>query len=62
VVEQASEHDITILGSTRQGMLRRQLVGSVPQAVGRRADTTVIITRREVGIRPRLTRLVRETL
>ncbi len=62
VVEQASEHDITVLGSTRQGMLRRQLVGSVPQAVGRRADTTVIITRREVGIRPRLTRLVRETL
>jgi len=62
VVEEASNHDITILGSTRQGMLRRQLVGSVPQAVGRRADTTVIITRREVGIRPRLTRLVRETL
>lgn len=62
VVEEASEHDITILGSTRQGMLRRQLVGSVPQAVGRRADTTVIITRREVGIRPRLTRLVRESL
>ncbi|MFH5800262.1 universal stress protein [Haladaptatus sp. CMAA 1911] len=62
VVERASEHDITVLGSTRQGMLRRQLVGSVPQAVGRRADTTVIITRREVGIRPRLTRLVRERL
>ncbi|WP_458186406.1 universal stress protein [Haladaptatus sp. NG-WS-4] len=62
VVEEASKHDVTVLGSTRQGMLRRQLVGTVPQAVGRRADTTVIIARRPVGIRPRLNRLLRETL
>lgn len=62
VVEEASEHDITILGSTRRGILRRQLVGTVPQAVGRRAETTVIITRRAVGIRPRLNRFIRETL
>ncbi len=62
VVEEASKHDITVLGSTRRGMLRRQLVGTVPQAVGRRADTTIIITRRAVGIRPRLNRLIRETL
>ncbi|WP_266079383.1 universal stress protein [Haladaptatus caseinilyticus] len=62
VIEEASEHDITILGSTRRGMLRRQLVGTVPQSVGRRAETTVIITRRAVGIRPRLNRLIRETL
>ncbi|WP_458207381.1 universal stress protein [Haladaptatus sp. NG-SE-30] len=62
IVEEASEHDVTVLGSTRRGMLRRQLVGTVPQAVGRQADTTVIITRRAVGIRPRLNRLLRETL
>ncbi|WP_049969206.1 universal stress protein [Haladaptatus cibarius] len=62
VVDEASEHDITVLGSTRRGMLRRQLVGTVPQAVGRRSETTVIIARRPVGIRPRLNRLIRETL
>ncbi|MFB9805398.1 universal stress protein [Haladaptatus pallidirubidus] len=62
VVDEASKHDITVLGSTRRGMLRRQLVGTVPQAVGRQSETTVIIARRAVGIRPRLNRLIRETL
>ncbi|WP_227375081.1 universal stress protein [Haladaptatus halobius] len=62
VVAEASKHDVTVLGSTRRGVLRRQLVGTVPQTVGRRANTTVIITRREVGIRPRLNRLIREAL
>ncbi|WP_336342992.1 universal stress protein [Halalkalicoccus ordinarius] len=46
VLEAASDCDLVVFGATRQGGVRRRLVGSIPQAVGRRTDRTVILARR----------------
>lgn len=49
IVAESKRHDVTVLGATRTGMVRRQIVGSVPQAVGRRAEGTVIMARKGDG-------------
>ena len=46
LVEATNESDLVVFGVTRRGVIRRRLVGSIPQAVGRRSDRTVIIARR----------------
>lgn len=48
IVEAAEDCDIVVFGATRRGLIRRRLVGSVPQAVGRRSDRTVIVARRRL--------------
>lgn len=45
LVAEAADHDVVVLGATRQGAIRRQLVGSVPRRVVRRTDRTVILAR-----------------
>lgn len=45
IVEEASDHDVIVLGATRRGSLRRKLVGSVPRNVVERIDGTVIVAR-----------------
>lgn len=49
IVAASKRHDVTVLGATRTGMVRRQIVGSVPQAVGRRAEGTVIVAQKGDG-------------
>lgn len=46
IVEAATDCDLVVFGATRRGVVRRRLVGSIPQAVGRRTDRTVIMARR----------------
>lgn len=45
IVETAAEHDVIVFGATRQGALRRRVVGSIPRLVAERTDRTVIIGR-----------------
>ena len=45
IVENVPEHDILVFGATRQGALHRRHVGSIPRAVVRRTDQTVILAR-----------------
>jgi nucleotide-binding universal stress UspA family protein len=45
IVEEAAAHDVVVLGATRQGALRRRLVGSVPGRVVRGTDVTVVLAR-----------------
>lgn len=45
IVDEASAHDVVVLGTTRQGTLRRKLLGSVPRRVVERTDRTVILAR-----------------
>lgn len=62
IVDEASAHDIVVLGTTRQGALRRKLAGSVPRRVVDRTDVTVILARngQVVGsIRNRIGELLR---
>lgn len=46
VLEATEDCDLVVFGATRRGPVRRRLVGSVPQAVGRRSDRSVIVARR----------------
>jgi nucleotide-binding universal stress UspA family protein len=45
IVDEAAAHDVVVLGATRQGALRRRLVGSVPRRVVDGTDRTVILAR-----------------
>ncbi|KDE57932.1 universal stress protein UspA [Halostagnicola sp. A56] len=45
IVERAAGHDVLVFGATRQGALHRRLVGSIPRAVVRRTDRTIILCR-----------------
>ncbi|MBZ6493784.1 universal stress protein [Natrinema longum] len=45
IVEVAIDHDVIVFGATRQGVLHRRLVGSVPRTVVHRSDRTVILAR-----------------
>jgi nucleotide-binding universal stress UspA family protein len=49
IVAESERRDVTVLGATRTGLVRRQFVGSIPQEVGRRADGTVIMARKGDG-------------
>ncbi|WP_114577039.1 universal stress protein [Saliphagus sp. LR7] len=48
IVERGRErgHDVTVLGATRGGFLRRVLVGDVPEAIARESEGAVIMARR----------------
>lgn len=45
IVDEVSTHDVVVLGTTRQGTIRRKLLGSVPRRVVARTDRTVILAR-----------------
>lgn len=45
LVADADDYDVVVVGATRQGPLRRRLVGSVPRSVVARTDRTVLVAR-----------------
>ena len=46
VTRQSAQFDLTILGATRDPFLKRKLVGSVAEGVGRTAQSQVLLTRK----------------
>ncbi|MDX1748547.1 MAG: universal stress protein, partial [Halobacteriales archaeon] len=58
IVEESRNHDITIIGATRTGLLKRILFGAIPEAVGQRVGTTVIMTKRYLDVGSRARELV----
>ena len=46
ITDETADHDLTILGATRDPFLKRKLVGSVAEGVGRAAAGSVILTRK----------------
>lgn len=49
LVEATATRDVTVLGATERGFLRRLVVGPTPERVANRARSTVIVTRRASG-------------
>ena len=45
ITDLTATHDLTILGATRRAFLKRKLVGSVAEGVGRSATSQVVVTR-----------------
>lgn len=56
IVELTGEYDLTLIGATREGLFQQLLFGAIPERVGQRAHNTVIMTKRNLGIRSRLKR------
>ncbi|WP_254533745.1 amino acid permease [Natrinema gelatinilyticum] len=59
IVERAENHDVTIVGSSREGLLQQLVFGSVPEEVGQRVNGAVIMAKRYIGIKSRVTRWFR---
>jgi nucleotide-binding universal stress UspA family protein len=54
LVEENADQDLTILGATREGVIQKLVSGTIPETVAERVPTTVIMTRRALGVRTRL--------
>lgn len=59
ITDWTTEHDVTLLGVSRGGLVQRKLLGSISEAVGRHAAGSVILTKRHDPVPSRLRRLVR---
>jgi len=59
IVEETANHDLTLIGATREGMLQQLVFGAIPEEVGRRAESTVLMAKRNLGITSRLRRWLR---
>jgi nucleotide-binding universal stress UspA family protein len=57
IIERSAEHDLTIIGATREGLLQRFVLGSIPERIGERAESSIILTKRNLGITSLLKRL-----
>ena len=56
IVAASADHDMTIIGATREGLLQRLVFGVIPETVGREADGTVIMAKKNLGITSRIRR------
>ncbi|MFB6202780.1 MAG: universal stress protein, partial [Halorhabdus sp.] len=59
IVEASVDHDLTVIGASREGLLQQVVFGAIPEAVGKRAQSTVIMAKRDLGITSRVTRWFR---
>ncbi|ELY60472.1 UspA domain-containing protein [Natronococcus amylolyticus DSM 10524] len=60
IVERSSEHDVTVVGAAEGAFLRRALVGDVPEAIGREAESAVIMAKRKQDVPEALWRRLRD--
>ncbi|WP_290817161.1 universal stress protein, partial [Halovivax sp.] len=58
ITDRTTEHDVTVLGVSRGGLLQRALLGSISDGVGRHAAGTVILAKRHDPVPSRLRRLL----
>lgn len=54
LVEESANHDLTVIGATREGAFQRFLFGTIPETVATRASNTVIMAKRNLDVRSRL--------
>lgn len=59
ITDRTSDHDVALLGASRGGLLRRTILGTISEAVGRHAAGTVILAKRYESAPSRVRRLVR---
>jgi len=57
IVEATADYDLTIMGATRSGLLQQLVFGNIPETVGREAEGSVLMAKRNLGVRSRLRRL-----
>lgn len=57
ITDRTAEHDVTVLGVSRGGLLERRLLGTISEGVGRHAAGTVVLAKRHEPVPSRLRRL-----
>ena len=57
ITDRTTEHDLTVLGVSRGGLVQRKLLGTISEAVGRHAAGTVVLAKRHDPVPSRLRRL-----
>lgn len=50
IAEYSEDYDLTLVGATREGLFQQLVFGSVPEQIGWRAKSTVIMAKRHLGI------------
>jgi APA family basic amino acid/polyamine antiporter len=53
IVERSADHDITVIGATREGVLQQFVFGAIPEEVAREAEGTVLVAKRNEGLSSR---------
>ena len=59
IVAASDDHDLTVIGAARESLLKQLVFGAIPEGVGRRATTPVIMAKRDLGITSWVTRWFR---
>ncbi|GAD52378.1 hypothetical protein MBEHAL_1138 [Halarchaeum acidiphilum MH1-52-1] len=59
IVDASEEYDLTIIGASRESLLQQLVFGAVPEAVGERAKSTVIMAKRHGSVRSWVSRWFR---
>ncbi len=54
ITARSANHDLTVIGATREGMLQQVVFGAIPEEVGEQVENTVILTKRYLAITSRL--------
>lgn len=49
--EKAKDHDIVIIGSTGEGFFQQLLFGTLPEKIAANCENTVILTKKDLGVR-----------
>ena len=58
ITDWTTDHDVTVMGVSRGGLLQRKLLGTVSESVGRHATGSVILAKRYDPVPSRLRRLL----
>ena len=54
--EVQADHDLTVVGATRESELQQFVFGALHETVGQRTDSTVTMAKRNLGLTSRLAR------
>jgi nucleotide-binding universal stress UspA family protein len=56
IVQESENHDLVIIGATRESGLQQLVFGSIPEQVARRCNKTVVMVKAYTGIQSRIRR------
>jgi amino acid transporter/nucleotide-binding universal stress UspA family protein len=56
IITRSADHDVTVIGASREGLLQQLVFGAIPENVANSAEGTVIMAKRHLGITSRLRR------
>lgn len=59
IVSRSGDHDLTVIGASREGLLEQLVFGTTPEEVGRQANSTTIMAKRDRGLTSQLRRWLR---